>query len=75
MRRTGQDTSEDQGDVLHLADPLLTAAQAAVVLGGVPAKTVLALAREGRLPCVRIGRYVRFCRAELEREIAHRRVI
>jgi len=54
---------------------LLTAGQAAVVLGGVPAKTVLQLAREGRLPCVRLGRHVRFSRAELEREIGNRRVI
>jgi len=76
MRRaTGHDDGNGDGDGVQLADPLLTAAQAAVVLGGVPAKTVLQLAREGRLPCVRIGRHVRFSRVELEREIGRRRAI
>jgi len=78
MRRStgeGEGEGEGGGEGLRLADPLLTAAQAAGVLGGVPAKTVLQLAREGRLPCVRIGRHVRFSRAELEHEIGRRRVI
>jgi len=75
MRRATGHDDDDDDDGLPPADPLLTAAQAAMVLGGVPAKTVLQIAREGRLPCVRIGRHVRFSRSELEREIGRRRVI
>ena len=60
---------------LSLADPLLTADEAATILGGVPAKTVLQLAREGRLPSVRIGRHVRFVRAELEATLSERRAV
>ncbi len=60
---------------LSLADPLLDAEEAARILRAIPAKTVLQLAREGRLPSVRIGRHVRFVRAELEATLAHRRTI
>jgi excisionase family DNA binding protein len=60
---------------ISLASPLLTAGEVAGLLGGVPAKTVLQLAREGRLPSVRIGRHVRFVRGELEGAIEMRRVI
>jgi excisionase family DNA binding protein len=58
---------------VSLSDPLLTADQAAAVLGAIPSKTVLQLAREGRLPSVRIGRHVRFVRAELEATLSRRR--
>jgi excisionase family DNA binding protein len=51
---------------VSLAQPLLTADQAGHLLGGIPAKTVLAYAREGRLPCRKIGKHVRFVRTELE---------
>lgn len=60
---------------LSLADPLLTAREAAAILGAIPAKTVLQLAREGRLPSVRIGRHVRFVRAELEATLSERRAV
>lgn len=48
-----------------LDEPLLTAAQLAELLGGIPAKTVLQYARDGRLPCIRIGRHVRFVRSDV----------
>ena len=50
-----------------LDEPLpTTARQVSVLLGGIPAKTVLQYAREGRLPCLRIGKHVRFVRSELD---------
>jgi excisionase family DNA binding protein len=58
---------------LSLDPPLLTARQAAELLGAIPPKTVLQLAREGRLPSVRIGRHVRFVQAELEATLTEHR--
>jgi hypothetical protein len=54
----------------------LTADQIGALLGGIPPKTVLQYARGGRLPCVRIGKHVRFvrvnpaCSREHDRELA-----
>lgn len=60
---------------LRLVEPLLNAQEAARILGDIPAKTVLQLAREERLPSLRIGRHVRFVRSELEATLAQRRTI
>jgi excisionase family DNA binding protein len=49
-----------------LSSPLLTADDVAALLG-IPVVTVRQFAREERLPCRRIGRHVRFVRAEVER--------
>jgi excisionase family DNA binding protein len=49
-----------------LDEPLLTASQLSVLLGGIPVKTVLQYARDGRLPCVRIGRHVRFVKSDVD---------
>jgi excisionase family DNA binding protein len=49
-----------------LDEPLLTASELSVLLGGIPPKTVLQYAREGRLPCVRIGRHVRFVKSDVD---------
>jgi excisionase family DNA binding protein len=49
--------------------PLLTAADAARLLA-MKESTVYALARQGRIPCIRIGRAVRFTRPMLERWLA-----
>ncbi|MCK9250673.1 MAG: helix-turn-helix domain-containing protein [Solirubrobacteraceae bacterium] len=49
--------------------PLLTANQVSDLIG-VPAKTVLHLAREERLPSVKIGRRVLFSRQAIEQAIA-----
>jgi excisionase family DNA binding protein len=67
--------SRRDAEPLNLADPLLDADEAARILGAIPPKTVLQLARERRLPSVRIGRHVRFVRAELEEALARRRKI
>ena len=56
-----------------LTRPLLNAEDAGKLLGGVPKFTVLQMARDGRLPCLRIGRHVRFCPAELEEWLSERR--
>lgn len=46
-------------------NPLLDAGQAAELLN-VPKSWVLAEARNGRLPCLRLGHYVRFQADELD---------
>jgi len=53
-----------------LDEPLLTAAQVGALLGNVPAKTVLQYARDGRLPCLRIGKHVRFVRSDVDRALS-----
>lgn len=55
-----------------LDEPLLTAAQLGALLGDVPAKTVLQYARDGRLPCLRIGKHVRFVRSDVDRALSAR---
>lgn len=53
-----------------LVFPLLTAAEVGRdILGGVPAKTVNLYAREGRLPCVWVGKHRRFNRPSVERAL------
>ena len=47
-----------------LDEPLLTASQLSALLGGIPPKTLLQYARDGRLPCLRIGRHVRFIKCD-----------
>jgi excisionase family DNA binding protein len=56
-----------------LDEPLLTARQVSLLLGGIPPKTVLQYAREGRLPCLRIGKHVRFVRSELDEALSAQR--
>ena len=46
----------------ELTFPLLDAEEVGAMLGGVPAKTVIRYAREGRLPVVIVGKHRRFCR-------------
>jgi excisionase family DNA binding protein len=53
-----------------LDEPLLTASQIGALLGGIPPKTVLQYARDGRLPCVRIGKHVRFVRSDVDQALA-----
>lgn len=63
---------EGKSDAL-LGEPLLTAAQVGKLLGGIPSKTVLQYARDGRLPCLHIGKHVRFLRQDIERAIDRQR--
>jgi excisionase family DNA binding protein len=44
----------------------MTAAECGTLLGGISAKTILQYARDGRLPCVHVGKHVRFVRSQLE---------
>ncbi len=55
------------------SDPLRDAHYVARLIG-VPRKTVLQYARDGRRPCVRIGRHVRFVIADVEAAIAALRI-
>ena len=48
--------------------PLRDATHIAALLG-IPRKSVLQYARDGRLPCVRIGRHVRFVIADVQAAI------
>lgn len=56
-----------------LDEPLLTPAEAAKLLS-VRVSWVYEAVRDGRLPCVRIGRHVRFIRSDLERWVREQRV-
>jgi excisionase family DNA binding protein len=53
-----------------IEEPLLTARLIGELLGGIPPKTVLQYARAGRLPCVRIGKHVRFVRSDVDQALA-----
>jgi excisionase family DNA binding protein len=53
------------GRFSRLDEPLLTPREAAALLS-VPVSWIYAAARERRLPCVRLGRHIRFARAQLE---------
>jgi excisionase family DNA binding protein len=56
----------------HQAPPNLLDADAAAELLNVPASWVLAEARANRIPTVRLGRYVRFRRDDLQAWIERR---
>lgn len=49
----------------RLDEPLLTAHEAAALLS-VRISWIYSAVREGQLPCVRLGRHIRFVRAHLE---------
>lgn len=61
-----------QAPAAALNEPLLTAAQAALILAVRPS-WVQAAARSGQLPCVRLGKHRRFLRSDLERWVADHR--
>lgn len=56
----------------RLAEPLLTSQDAAELLS-VRASWIYEAVRDGRLPCVRIGRHIRFLRGDLERWVSEQR--
>ena len=58
-------TDARAGRFSRLDEPLLTPREAAALLA-VPVSWIYAAAREHRLPCVRLGRHVRFVRTQLE---------
>jgi excisionase family DNA binding protein len=55
-----------------LAEPLLTPAEAAALLSVRPSWVYEAV-RSGQLPCVRLGRHLRFLRSDLEQWVAQQR--
>jgi len=56
----------------NLNEPLLTPHEAATLLA-VRVSWIYDAARSDRLPCIRVGRHVRFLRSDLERWIADQR--
>jgi excisionase family DNA binding protein len=60
-------------EVLSLDEPLLDADQAAALLN-VRTSWVRDATRAGRLPCIRIGRHLRYTRPMLEQWAAENRV-
>lgn len=56
----------------RLNEPLLTPREAAALLA-VRVSWVYDAVRAGRVPCVRVGRHVRFLRSDLERWIVEQR--
>jgi len=67
-------TSEPAGgrtDTRRLDDPLLRPEQAAELLN-VKTSWIYEAARTDRLPCLRVGRHIRFTRAMLEQWLATR---
>lgn len=56
----------------RLDEPLLTPADAARLLV-VKTSWIYEAVRDGRLPCVRIGRHIRFLRTDLERWVDRQR--
>lgn len=55
-----------------LSEPLLRADGAAQLLS-VRTSWIYEAVRDGRLPCVRVGRHVRFLRSDLERWVSEQR--
>ena len=63
----------DTRDVLSLDEPLLDAEQAAALLNVRPS-WVRDATRAGRLPCIRVGRHLRFTRPMLEQWATRHRI-
>jgi excisionase family DNA binding protein len=57
---------------VDLTQPLLSAHQAAGILS-VRTSWIYDAARRGELPCVRLGKHVRFLRSDLEHWVAEQR--
>lgn len=58
---------------LELREPLMTAPAAAALLS-VRTSWIYDAARRGEIPCVHLGKHVRFLRSDLERWLAEKRV-
>ncbi len=55
-----------------LGEPLLKASDAALLLS-VRTSWIYGAARAGQLPCIHVGRHIRFVRADLERWVTEQR--
>src|SRR5271169_4854863 len=69
---SGSRNSEDNGASAREAEKLMTAVELAKRLG-VPESWVRTEERMGRIPSVRLGKYVRFKLSEVERALAERK--
>ena len=58
---------------IELREPLMTAPAAAKLLA-VRTSWIYDATRRGELPCVRLGKHVRFLRSDLERWLAEQRI-
>jgi excisionase family DNA binding protein len=65
----GSERSHSAASVVVLDEPLLTCEDAAKLLR-VKVSWVYEAVRDGRLPCIRVGRHIRFTRSLLERWLA-----
>jgi excisionase family DNA binding protein len=63
------DSPHSQALVVALDEPLLTCEDASKLLR-VKVSWVYEAVRDGRLPCIRVGRHIRFTRSMLERWLA-----
>ncbi len=80
MSRTQPETSQANHQLrfevdrpaVDLAQPLLSAHQAAGILSVRPS-WIYDAARRGELPCVRLGKHIRFLRADLEYWVSRHR--
>src|SRR5579871_1063701 len=63
------DSAHSAAQVVGLDEPLLTCEDAAKLLR-VKVSWVYEAVRDGRLPCIRVGRHIRFTRSMLERWLA-----
>lgn len=72
QRRSPSRSQNTVGDArARLEFPLLTAGEVGQnIMGGIPVKTINQYAREGRLPCIWIGKHRRFNRPEVEEAVA-----
>jgi len=62
--------SEQKAEILR--EPLLDAAQAAVLLG-IPKTSIYEYVRRGDLPFIKVGRHVRIIKSDLEKTLVERR--
>jgi excisionase family DNA binding protein len=65
VNRDSQQSSRQSPDVWRLDGPLLRPDQAAALLA-VKTSWVYDAVRSGNLPCIRVGRHIRFTRTMLE---------
>ncbi len=68
----GRDGPEAQAHLGILDEPLLDAGQVSALLG-IPKASVYEYARDGRLPCVCIGRHRKFVRRDLAEPVSRMR--
>jgi excisionase family DNA binding protein len=69
-REAGFGPTPGQSTASSAEEPLCDAAALARALGDVPVSWIEQAARDGRIPCTRLGRWVRFKRSAVEAALA-----